>query len=504
MPISFNQIPASLRTPFFFAEVDNSQASFFQLEGKCLIIGQKLAAGIGAAETLLLVTSTDQAKSLFGVGSILARMVEFFRKNDPFSEVWCIAQDDAGASAAATGTIAITGSATANGTVFLYLAGQRIQVGVTSGDTATVVGAAVAAAVNADTNLPVTAANVTGTVTFTARNKGTVGNTLDIRLNYQGDIGGESTPAGLTITPTQMASGATDPTLANTIAAMADERFDLVVTPYTDTTSLNLLQTEMDDTTGRWSPGRELYGHVVGAKEDTVSNLSTFGNARNDQHASIMGYNDSPTPPHEWAGAIAGQALRQFVDSDKVGRPLQTLPLIGVLPPPKSSQFIQTERNTLLFDGIATSYVSGGFVRIERLVTTYQLNAFSQPDPSYLDSITLAQLAFINRLAKQRITTKFPRHKVANNGTRFGEGQAIITPNIIFSEMIAITSELEFLGIVENTEATKATTIVERDAGDPNRINVLWTPDLVNQLRVFALKNQFRLQFNTAETQAAA
>jgi len=33
------------------------------------------------------------------------------------------------------------------------------------------------------------------------------------------------------------------------------------------------------------------------------------------------------------------------------------------------------------------------------------------------------------------------------------------------------------------------------DAGNPNRINVLLPPDLVNQLRIFALLNQFRLQY---------
>ena len=37
--------------------------------------------------------------------------------------------------------------------------------------------------------------------------------------------------------------------------------------------------------------------------------------------------------------------------------------------------------------------------------------------------------------------------------------------------------------------------IVERSAKDPNRINVLLPPDLVNQLRVFATLVQFRLQY---------
>lgn len=37
--------------------------------------------------------------------------------------------------------------------------------------------------------------------------------------------------------------------------------------------------------------------------------------------------------------------------------------------------------------------------------------------------------------------------------------------------------------------------IVERNADNPNRLDVLFPPDYVNQLRVFALLNQFRLQY---------
>ena len=37
---------------------------------------------------------------------------------------------------------------------------------------------------------------------------------------------------------------------------------------------------------------------------------------------------------------------------------------------------------------------------------------------------------------------------------------------------------------------------VERDPNDANRLNVLYPPDLINQLRVFAVLAQFRLQYD--------
>jgi phage tail sheath gpL-like len=99
---------------------------------------------------------------------------------------------------------------------------------------------------------------------------------------------------------------------------------------------------------------------------------------------------------------------------------------------------------------------------------------------------------------KQTITNKYARCKLANDGTKFGPGQAIVTPNIIKAEIVAEYREAEFDGLVENTDIFKKFLIVERDSTDPNRINVLYPPDLVNQLRMFAVLGQFRLQFAPA------
>jgi hypothetical protein len=51
-------------------------------------------------------------------------------------------------------------------------------------------------------------------------------------------------------------------------------------------------------------------------------------------------------------------------------------------------------------------------------------------------------------------------------------------------------------GLVENLVQFKAHLIVERDPNDPNRVNVLYPPDLINQLRIFAVLAQFRLQYD--------
>ena len=79
--------------------------------------------------------------------------------------------------------------------------------------------------------------------------------------------------------------------------------------------------------------------------------------------------------------------------------------------------------------------------------------------------------------------------------TRYGAGQAIVTPKVVRNELIAQYSSLIEQGVVENIEAFKVNLLVERAVNDPNRLNILYTPDLVNQLRIFAVNAEFRLQY---------
>jgi len=171
--------------------------------------------------------------------------------------------------------------------------------------------------------------------------------------------------------------------------------------------------------------------------------------------------------------------------------------LTGIDAAPAGERFMLDERQALLTSGVATACVEGGEYRIERGITTYQKNAFGAEDDSYLDSETLHTSAHVLRTLKARITIKYPRHKLANDGTKYGPGQAIVTPVVIRGELIAAYRELEHLGIVEHAEAFRSNLIVALSTTNPNRLDVLFPPDYINQLRVFALLNQFRLQYST-------
>lgn len=486
MSLSFNAIPINIRTPGQYIEVDNSRAvqGLPAVRHKILVIGQRLSTGTVLAGVPTRILSAAQGEEFFGRGSMLAAMLAALKAANTYTECWAVALDDNGAGVQASGTLTLGGSPTEAGTLNVYIAGQLVQVAVVSAATTGSLATALAAAVVADTTLPVTASATGSVVTFTARHKGEVGNGLDVRLNY---YSGERTPKGLTATVVPLGSGTANPTAQVAITAIGDEQYHTLVVPYTDAANLTLVEALL---ASRFGPMVQKEGHAFAAAAGSHATVTTLGGGRNSPHLTIMGAGKSPTPTYAWA-AVAGAVDAYEPDP---ARPRQTLVLPGVLPQAIADRWTRDERNLALFDGISTTVVdAGGQVLIERLITTYQTNAFGVADISYLDVETLRTVAYLRYTVRARIASKYPRHKLAADGTLFGAGQAIVTPNTIRAELVALFMDWMDAGLAEGLEQFKRDLIVERSSTDPNRVDAIIPPDVVNQFRVFAAQVQFRL-----------
>lgn len=488
MSISFNQIPLDLRTPGQFVEFDSSRATsgLTAQPQRVLVIGQKLAAGVAVANVPIRITQADQAIQQFGRGSMLAAMCAAFLVNNPTAELSALPMIDNVAGVAATKTITLTGPATAAGALDLLIAGQRVQAPVSAADTATDAAMSVRIAINAALDLPVTAAEVAGVVTLTARHKGVAGNDIDVRVNYRT---GEVTPPGLTVAIADGVVGSGNPDVTAAFTAIGDDWYNTFVLPWTDDANLDVVEAEL---ASRFGPLRMIDGLAFTYASDVYGDLAALGGARNSPHVSIGGMKASPTPP--WAIAAAYAAVVAYHGAIDPARPFQSLVLQGVLAPAVGDRFTREERDLLLRDGISTFTIdAGGNVAIERPITTYQTNPFGLADLAYLDVNTLLTLSYLRWSSRTRIGSKYGRHKLAADGTQYGAGQAVVTPKVIRAELVSLFRDWMDLGLVEDIEAFKTDLIVERDGADVNRLNALIPPNLVNQFRVFAAQVQFRL-----------
>lgn len=494
MTISFNTISSTQREPTFSVELDGSKAQQgpTTLAYKGLLVGQKLVSGTAAANSVVRVTSPEQVITYAGRGSLLHRQAIAWFANNKVTELWLGVLADDGAGTAAQGTITVTGPATAAGTIALYFGGVRITVGVNSADSATTIATAIAAAINAAADLPITATSALGVVTWTFRHKGLAGNSYDVRHSFYDT---DALPAGITVTCAATTVGASNPVLTTLIANLADMWFQIWTHPYTDATSLTALETELAD---RWGPARQMDGVAFTSMSGTFSAHTTLGSGRNSKHTSI-GAQPGPsplTPPWEYAAGEAAQvALAASIDP---ARPFQTLVVNGVVGPAQDNLFSDAERNLLLYDGISTSKrTADGGVQLGRVITTYQTAPSGADDTAYLDVTTVLTLAYLRYDFRTRIQTKYPRHKLGNDGVQYEAGQLVLTPADGRAEAVTWFEEKQKQGLVEGGDAALAQfqrdLQVERDASDPNRMNWLLPPDLMNQFIVGAARLEFRL-----------
>lgn len=485
--VSFNEVPDNIRVPGIYIEIDPSKAvqGGAVMERRLLLIGQRLASSGTAAGVPVRLGSQagDQAAQAFGRGSMLHAMAAAARAASDYVDIWAVALNDDPAGAAATGSVTLTGSPTTSGTLALYIAGKAVRAAVVAGDAVSAIATRLAASITADPDLPVTASANLGVVTLTCRWKGETGKDLDLRLNYYG----EQTPAGLTVAITAMSGGTANPSVQPALAAIAGQQYYSIVCPYLDGANLTALEGEM---AARFGPMDVLTGHVFNARVGNHAALTTWGNGRNSPHVSTLGLYDVPTAP--WVAASAWATVAEFSGANDPARPFRSLVLPGVLPPPEKSRFTRAERNLLLYDGISTFTVdAGGQVLIETIITNYQVNTFGLPDISLLRLETKWTADFIRFRFNAAVARDYPRHKLGDVAI---PGQAYATPTTVRATLVAEAEKLaKEDGVLEDLEGFKRDLIVKRSNQNPNRLNAVLTPNLVNQFDIFAAAVQYRL-----------
>lgn len=297
--------------------------------------------------------------------------------------------------------------------------------------------------------------------------------------------------------------GAGVPNFAAAISAIQPVEFDYVALPFTDSGSLSAWNAEYGfGATGRWSYSRQQYGMIFSAARDTYANLLTWGLTQNSPVISVLAVETgvygvgppSPSPVWEWAASYCAVGALGF--SDDPARPLQTLEMPFCLEAPVQVRFTPAQLNSLAASGLAvqaTDPSGNPMVMIEQ--TQYQFNAFGQADTAFGLLTILATLQELLRRMKSAITTKYPRVKLVPDGTRLSPGQAAVQPSDVKAELVAEFIAAEFDGLVADLPDFKANLLVQIDSQNPNRLNVLWPPQLAGQLRQFVALAQFRLLY---------
>jgi len=501
MSVAFNTIPGSgLTAPFFGFEVNSGGQ--YDPSSRAVLIGHKTAAGTMAENTPILCTTLAEADALAGPGSMLREMFRAFNAMAPTQETWIMAV--AAAGVAPTFTMTLASMPAAGGVGFVDIMGERIQVTINPGDTPTIVATALAAAINAYFNeltgamLPVTAASAAAVVTLTSRHAGAIMAEIDVYNPVEVASNAFAVSGRLTIANGTAASGT--PTLTTALAALADDNFDTIVSPFSDATNLTAYASLLNDANGRWSWLRQSYGHVWTGQTGSTSALTTLGQGLNDRHLTIIGrITGSPHPVWLWVADRVGievgwlhDAVTGNVSRNQSGR-------VGNIRPPRDRTTwpIYNARNSLNRNGISTWVVSNdGRVAVDKSVTTYRLNTSAQPDAVFRDVQRLYQLMHALRYFRSALAFDHGNKSLADSNP--AGLQAMTTVRDIKATLIGAYGDLVARGILEDQLGFAQRVVVERDTVNTNRVNALLPIDAVNALDIFAANATIYSQYRAA------
>lgn len=364
-------LPSSVRRPltahsFLYS---SGSRSLVPIDRRIALLGIKSNAGTLAVATPTEVFDTVTSDTLAGVGSELALMARAtfaqFQREGRSCHLFLVTIAEPGAGAARVVTLTVTGPATESGTYIYRIAGRPITFGVTAGDTANTVAAALKAAIDAQGPiLPLTAAVVGAVVTVTLRYKGANGN--DVQFREEQGI------AGIAVAYAQTTAGAGTVDLTASLDTLM-QKFDGVVTANGDANDVTDLSTHLaacnTSTAKKWRRGWMCEPGSIGA-------ATVHAGSFNDVAAHVLCCEGVESLPGEVAGAMAAS----YHTATRPNPNLNGRKIVAY-PPVTSLAFTETEQETALGVGV-TPFVpvttgSGsqvdGLLKLVKLTTTKTL-----------------------------------------------------------------------------------------------------------------------------------
>jgi phage tail sheath gpL-like len=417
-----------------------------------LLVGQMTSDATVAASIPTVITREDDGANFFGEGSIIDIGVRAAFVANPFVKLSVVGITNAGV--AATATVVFADTAELSTIYRLRIAGKEYPVDVTLGDTITTIGDNLEAAIMADPQCPVTANNVAGTVTLTAKNGGTVGNGIALYSSFDADVELLVTTATLSGTALSGGTGAVDPTVA--LAAAAGERYHVIGLLLDDETSAGIVRDHTDEEGDAEHNHGEIFVMAQNAVLATQTDLAIATNADRGVLGSIYG-------TESWTVQIAAAMAAAMSRNEVATRPYNGMVLEGILPPPVEQRWLRTETRSLIDNGCTPLVVlPGERVAIMRAVVMGVVNDNGDYDYSTLDVTKIQGFDRFRDAIRLMFETNYAQARWAESDPDGLLPSDVATPEKVLIDLIDVARDMEAEGTVSNVEDLKDQFVVEK------------------------------------------
>lgn len=470
--IQFASIPSTYRKPGIYSEfnIKSANRSLPANLLRVVLVGQMMAAGASLPNVAAQMFSDDQAAVAFGAGSMLHRMVMFGLATNPNVPIFGIGVADAVSSAAAAQTVTFAGTPTAAGTFSIFINGDRVDVGVLTTSTPTALAAGLVALIAGLPNLPVTAANVAGVATLTAKNKGTMGNTIKLRV-----VATAATGATCTLGGAKLAGGATDPDSTSCYTAISTAGYEMLAAGFIDSANIAAMNNYVDFVA---TPVEERWTRGWIGSDASVGTSQTLAGTVGRGFIGLAAARGSERAVWE----IAASAAVDDASQDDPAMPLDYDRLSPITPSPNVSDvYLRSEQEALLHNGVTPLVPTndGQAMQIVRAVSTYTVNVLGTPDPSLLDMTTMKSMIYTAIAVDTAQEAMFPGKFTAR------------TPKDNDTIKYLTAKKLEKLNILRNVDDYKDEFFSEGDSQNVNQLDSRMPVPVVPGLHIIA--NRFDL-----------
>lgn len=422
----------------------------------------------------MTVTTDAEARGLLGSGSILYQMWRGAKDNSGLGlpiRVMPLQDNSTGIANVRTITVTTSGSR-GSGEQAVYIGGDRYSVGVQAADTAAQIAAKLGAALNVGDN-PFTVAVNAAVITLTAKNKGTLANTIDIRTAlYDSD----NDVLGVTLAIAQSTAGAVDPSLSAAIVNTQNSRDTEWVVPYTDGASMALIDAEI---LRRW--GQDVQSDVcsITALRGTEGTHTTWLASRNNPLMHSVHTVNDPTSPFVTA-AMAGAAVETAASLDPAV-PHEGIPLVGYKAA-REEEFLQSTQinNIMLAGGSSLVVQPDGTATLMRMVTHYKTHNTGAYDESMRDLCWIKTLSWFRWFRNTLFAIRTQGFKMGEYAQPI-DGQKIMTLEIAHDMLMNIYGDAVTLGRMQNPDHYEKTMLIQID-GPRGRLKIQDEPVLMTQL----------------------
>ena len=485
------------------ARVLGITTEYKDLRGNAVVFLPQRVAVIGQGATASTYVDTPVQSSrpadigaTFGFGSPLhlAALKLFPTNGDGIGTIpatFYPLQDD-GSGVASSGNITPTGTATAQGTIRVFI-GEVLSEQIVIPDTSTVAAACtlIHNAVAAVLNMPVTSVDNATSVDFTSKWQGTSAN--DIKIRIEGSV------PGITFGITQPVSGAANPDVQDALDKITTKWETMILNCMEpgDTTTLGAIQTHGE---GRWGTlAHAPYVAFTGRVAAAVPAAAAESDARKtDRINSFLVAPGSGELPFVVAARQLARITKLANNDPAFDYGAQRAD--GILPGADADQWTYLERDEAVKKGCSTIEVIDGVINLSDIVTFYHPSG--DPLPAYRHVVDVVKLQ--NIIFNLELIFAVPAW---NGAPLLTDGDATTNPNAKTPSMAiaAVNTRLEALGlaaIISNVAAAKASTTASIDSQNPKRLNVETTVQLSGNTNIVSVDLNFGFYFGQAQLAA--